>query len=644
MIGRGHVAERRPGDERVARRDAELGHEHQRPRDEGAVADQSALGQAGRAAGVEDDEAVLRAPRRPAARAASARGEAALVVLAERDRGAGSRHRARRRPRPAPRATSSTRGAASRRQCSSSGRARRQFCAATIAPSLAAASSTSTQAVPLRARIAMRSPRVTPSCGKHLCETVDAIVELAESDLPLALDHRDRVAIGPCPGAEQRAERARRRPRRQRLRREPSPAGLTAAPSGYLAAIAVPVAWRRRGMTSLGHQRHRALPERLVVPVEPGQHHRAERADLLAHREQLLGHGLGAAGDHDVVDRPVDRQLRVVELVEPLHDLRDAGLLHQRAEVVEVVAHRVVGPRQIGLGLGVGLGHQDGATDVPALAVGLGAGLDAALAEALPVGRDARRRDEVGADRLPAAPGRLLDEERVGAHAGDRDRRVRLLVGPRHVAEPELRHVPLALADLPELALDVVGRLAAPELEDDVDRFERHLAAHHRVLEMEQLEVRRQPARPDAHQEAAVGQMVEHRGEARDHGRMLLRQVEHAGAQADLPGQRDRLGEEGQGRGDRLGHRAEMLADPDVVEAQLVGEDDRLEVLLEHLVVVPRRRVQRHHEQAESHLSPPWPVIWSRSRAGPAGLSRSRWQCPASPRRGAANRASGAAA
>ena len=49
----------------------------------------------------------------------------------------------------------------------------------------------------------------------------------------------------------------------------------------------------------------------------------------------------------------------------------------------------------------------------------------------------------------------------------------------------------------------------------------------------------------------------------------------------------------------------DLLADPDVVEAELVGADHRLEVLLEHLVVVLARRMQRHHEQAESHRQSP---------------------------------------
>jgi hypothetical protein len=155
-----------------------------------------------------------------------------------------------------------------------------------------------------------------------------------------------------------------------------------------------------------------------------------------------------------------------------------------------------------------------------------------------------------------------------------------------------------------------------------------HLAPDHGVVEVEQLEVRGQAAGPDAHDEAALGEMIEHRGEAGDHRRMLLGQIEHPGAQADPLGQRDRLGHEHQGRGDRLGHRAEMLADPDVVEAQAVGLDHRLQVLLEHLVVVPRRRMQRHHEQPEPHRRLPVvipPKRPSRSRAAP--LSTAQLPC-----------------
>ena len=55
------------------------------------------------------------------------------------------------------------RGSARRMQCTSSGAASRQFCAATIAPSLAAASSSSTQAAQLRASMPTRSPRRMPA-------------------------------------------------------------------------------------------------------------------------------------------------------------------------------------------------------------------------------------------------------------------------------------------------------------------------------------------------------------------------------------------------------------------------------------------------------------------------------------------------
>ena len=89
MVGRGHVEERRPGDERLARAEAELGDEHQSARDERAVADRGALGQTGRAAGVEDHQRILRLGDRRRLAGIGAR-QARLVVVAERDR---ERHR-----------------------------------------------------------------------------------------------------------------------------------------------------------------------------------------------------------------------------------------------------------------------------------------------------------------------------------------------------------------------------------------------------------------------------------------------------------------------------------------------------------------------------------------------------------------------
>ena len=70
------------------------------------------------------------------------------------------------------------------------------------------------------------------------------------------------------------------------------------------------------------------------------------------------------------------------------------------------------------------------------------------------------------------------------------------------------------------------------------------------------------------------------------HGRMIDRQVDHAGAELDVGCLGDQAGEEHQGRSDRLDQIGEVLADECLAVAQLVGQDDGLHVLFETLPVV----------------------------------------------------------
>ena len=82
---------------------------------------------------------------------------------------------------------------------------------------------------------------------------------------------------------------------------------------------------------------------------------------------------------------------------------------------------------------------------------------------------------------------------------------------------------------------------------------------------------------------------------------MLLRQVAGAGAELDLLGGMDQRGEEQERVGDVLGPVGQVLADEHVVEAELVGEDDRLAVFPQRDGRVPVQRMHRHHEYAELH-------------------------------------------
>ena len=68
--------------------------------------------------------------------------------------------------------------------------------------------------------------------------------------------------------------------------------------------------WLTAGMTLLGHQLHRAPGEPLVHPVVAGVEQRAEVADLLAKRQDLVGHRVRRAVDHQLLDDGRDDRAR----------------------------------------------------------------------------------------------------------------------------------------------------------------------------------------------------------------------------------------------------------------------------------------------------------------------------------------------
>jgi hypothetical protein len=129
--------------------------------------------------------------------------------------------------------------------------------------------------------------------------------------------------------------------------------------------------------------------------------------------------------------------------------------------------------------------------------------------------------------------------------------------------------------------------------------FQKRLWPQLGLAHLEHLEVAHQPARPDAHDEAPARELIEHGGVRGHQTGMHLRQVEHAGAEADLLGERDDGGEEDERRGDPLAPRGEVLADIGLAEAQAVGEDDRFLVLGEQRRVVLVGMVEGHGEHAE---------------------------------------------
>src|SRR5690606_10411127 len=88
-----------------------------------------------------------------------------------------------------------------------------------------------------------------------------------------------------------------------------------------------------------------------------------------------------------------------------------------------------------------------------------------------------------------------------------------------------------------------------------------------------------------------------------------------------------------QRRGDRLGRGGEVLAHPGLVEAEAVGEDDRLAILAKRFRQVTAEAVKRHHEQPELH--PDGPSRPSRRIQEPMYSRRPIWSASVSQRRDA---------
>ena len=252
------------------------------------------------------------------------------------------------------------------------------------------------------------------------------------------------------------------------------------------------------------------------------------------------------------------------------------------------------------LGFGVGRRHDDEARHPPVFAAGALAGGAPGFAVGLPVVGDGVERRDRARNHAPALRAREFCRRAVGAGDRDVDRRMRLLQRLRHEADAELGQDRLLDLHVPELALDVVGRVLRPDAQDHVDRFHEGALARGRV-DLEQLEIGGEPAGADAEQEAAAAHVVELRGLAGDDRRMMVRQVDDRGAEREVLGLRHEAGEEHQRRGERLGGGGEMLAHPELVVAELVGQDRLGGVLGQRVGQRAAGRMHRHHEHSQTH-------------------------------------------
>ena len=184
--------------------------------------------------------------------------------------------------------------------------------------------------------------------------------------------------------------------------------------------------------------------------------------------------------------------------------------------------------------------------------------------------------------------------------AGDADRRMRLLQR-LDVRLEEVEHR-VGLGHRPEFALVGQRPVLGPHLQDDVQRLARHVAvlAGHAV-DIEHRPVARQAGRGDAEIQPAVGEMVEHRDAIGEFGRVVIRQQEPAGAEADVLGLQERLRQQQVRRGMRLPRRGVVLADPGLLVAELVEPAQHLQIPVVTLVQAALRRMRGHREIAELH-------------------------------------------
>ncbi len=234
----------------------------------------------------------------------------------------------------------------------------------------------------------------------------------------------------------------------------------------------------------------------------------------------------------------------------------------------------------------------------PVRRIGAASAEPAALDIVRPVGLDPLRQQKIRRDRLPAARRRWRHALRMRRDHGDDDRRMRLLIGFGNAA---LVAEGRALGrDRPVFARQVIGRIARPQRQHMVHRLDQHVVAIP-VVVAEQFRIGAQIAGADAHDEAALGHVIDHRDLRGDRRRMMVRHVDRAGAELDVPGLADQRSDENERGGDALGRIGDVLADETFGEAELVRDQGELAVLLEHLRVIAPGRVHRHDEEPELH-------------------------------------------
>ena len=322
--------------------------------------------------------------------------------------------------------------------------------------------------------------------------------------------------------------------------------------------------------------------------VGPFVAHQEERAESLG---LLLQPGDLRDG---VLHRPDDREARSVERVDERLEVLRIGRQRQGGDALEVVDPLLEAERDVGHRLFLGVGDVHGADQPPVVAVDRGGELLGPLLHDVPVrAQHVEAAGGGGADGEQAAP-----EATGGPGPGRRDLRRHGHLGEGALVRPQLQ---AGLDQLEPVRLHG-DRLTGEQGQDGLQGLLHHVAlpgrvdAHHEGVGGECA-----GADPDHH--AAAGQVVEQHHAVGQHERMVVGQRRHARTETDVAGALRGRRDEHLGRGDDLVAGGVVLAEPGLVEAELVQMLDQLEIALERQGRVLAHRMERGQEDPELEVA-----------------------------------------
>src|SRR2546430_15972317 len=109
--------------------------------------------------------------------------------------------------------------------------------------------------------------------------------------------------------------------------------------------------------------------------------------------------------------------------------------------------------------------------------------------------------------------------------------------------------------------------------------------------------------------------MIEHRDRGCNRGRMSVRQVDGAGAKPELPGRRREPCDESDAGRNVLGSVGDVLANIGFGEAEFIGQQESLAILLERKPPILVDGMDRHRKEPELHglLFPRQAFVWHRT-------------------------------